>query len=453
MALAMGAVLLLMGWLLYKGVEAGIVEEDHARLRHAAQQIRMLIRAADDGAGGPHELAQRLADFGGIHPGLTVSFAEPPSSASPDPAAPRWLRDPPMEAPTRSTDADGALIEAIHLRVDRASPLPPIHVQVALPAEPRTQRLRSFMHLLVGVGLAGFVLVAVLSWTVARLGLRRVGLLSREARRAGEGSRLSMAHADAELEGLVTAFNQALDQLDNAFQQMEGFSADVAHELRSPLATLISGTQLTLAADDRSADELRDALASNLEDLERLKALVNDMLFLARADQGERAQRLERVDLAQLADTTIEYCSALFDDAGAQVAREGSASAVCNPALIRRAMVNLLSNAARHARGERRVVLRLTASPGKVRIGVFNTGEPLPADIANRMFDRFFRAERADARPHEGHGLGLAIVRAVARMHGGSVFAQVGPDGNTIGLDIPGALATGQRRLREREDA
>lgn len=451
LTLVMAAVFLTMGWLLYKGVETDLIEEDHARLRDAARLVRTFILETDEGAREWPALEQRLVDLQRLRPALVITIAESAWPGGQDSTAPRWLREAPVDLPTRSMNEEGASIDVIRMRVDRALPLPPIHVQLAMPLEFRAQRLRGHRNLLLGVGLTGLLLAAALSSAITRLGLRRVRLLSQEARRAANGSRLSMTHVDAELVDLVAAFNHALEHLETAVQQMEGFSADVAHELRSPLAVLISGTQLTLA-EDRGIDELREALASNLEDLERLKALVNDMLFLARADQGERAQSLERVDLAQLADTTLEYCSALFDDAGVHVMREGSASAVCNAALIRRAMVNLLSNAARHAGGKQRVVLRLAALPGKVRIWVFNTGEPLPADISARMFDRFFRADRMHARPHEGHGLGLTIVRAVARMHGGVVFAQAESDGNAIGLEIPGALASGQRRLREREN-
>jgi len=449
--LAVGVVFLAMGWLLYKSTEADMIEEDHALLRSAAQRVRTLMRESDEAASEQRLLDQRLSDLKHLRPDLVISMAASAWLSEQNSTASRLLREAPVDVPSQTTDEHGAFIDAIHLRVDRASPLPPVHVQLALPIEARAQRLRAYKRTLWGVGLAGILMTTALSVMVTRWGLRRIRLLSQEARRTAGGSRLPMAHVDSELADLVAAFNHVLDQLETTSQQMEGFSADVAHELRSPLTLLISGTQLTLV-QDRSASELREALASNLEDLERLKALVNDMLFLARADQGERAQSLERVDLAQLADTTIEYCSALFDDAGVQVAREGSVSAVCNPALIRRAMVNLLSNAARHASGERRVVLHLTALPGKVRMGVFSSGEPLPADVSARIFDRFFRADRIHARPHEGHGLGLAIVRAVARMHGGTVFVQAGPEGNMIGLEIPGALATGQRRLREREN-
>ncbi len=302
-------------------------------------------------------------------------------------------------------------------------------------------------HILLAAVCAGTVLAAALAMLAMRWSTRRLRQLSREAHAAGEGGRLSTTGVDAELLELVQAFNGALDQREAAQRQSEAFSADVAHELRSPLATLIGGTQLALSRE-RTAQELREALESNLEELERLKKLVNDMLFLARADRGERAQSLERADLGTLADAMLDYCGALLDEAGLTAVRIGSASAVCNEALVRRAMANLLSNAIRHAQGGRPVELHLAALPGKVRVWVFNAGEPIPPDVAARMFDRFFRANAARSEHTTRHGLGLAIVHAIARMHGGSVFVQTQADGNAIGFEIPSALASGQVRVR-----
>lgn len=314
----------------------------------------------------------------------------------------------------------------------------------------RRQRLDAYRRVLLAAGGAGVLTVTLLGARMLRSRLRELERLSADARRAPWGVRLSPAQVDAELVGLVDALNETRDQLDQAHGRSEGFCADVAHELRSPLATLIGGMQVMLSAP-RSASELREALASNLEELEQLKILVNDMLFLARADHGERAQELACADLAELADATLEYCQALADDAGARLLRRGAASAVCNAGLMRRAMANLVSNAIRHAGGERRVELHVEATPDRVRVWVFNTGEPLPDDVRARMFDRFFRAGPAHADRGERHGLGLAIVQAIARMHGGGAFAAAEAGGNAVGLEIPGALATAQHRVPEPE--
>ncbi|MFQ6687097.1 two-component sensor histidine kinase, partial [Bordetella pertussis] len=158
--------------------------------------------------------------------------------------------------------------------------------------------------------------------------------------------RLPVVGIDRELSDLVASFNRTLDRLQEAYQKMEGFNADVAHELRTPLATLINGAQVTLSSP-RSAEELREALTSNLEELEDLKTLVNDMLFLARADRGEQAADLAPARLEQEALRVAEYFEATLEAQALHVAVQGSATCAANPGLVRRALANLLANAIR----------------------------------------------------------------------------------------------------------
>ena len=148
----------------------------------------------------------------------------------------------------------------------------------------------------------------------------------------------------------TVAFNGALGRLEDAYQQLEAFNADVAHELRTPLANLIGGTQVALSRP-RSAAEFQETLQSNLEELERLRSIVNDMLFLARADQGEAATGLTAADVAHEVEMTIEFFEPLLDETGTTVAIEGElrAQATMNIALFRRALSNLLQNAIEHS--------------------------------------------------------------------------------------------------------
>ena len=217
---------------------------------------------------------------------------------------------------------------------------------------------------------------------------------------------------------------------------MEAFNANVAHELRTSLATVINGAQVLLS-DRRSAEELAYGLASTLEDLEQMNALVNDMLFLARADQGDRAQGIEPVDLGIEADRSLRFCDALLHEAGITARRAGTTIASCNPALIRRAVVNLVVNALRYTPRGAELVVEVEQASGRVRLTVFNPGAEIPAGVRARMFDRFFRADTAPSGTSSGQGLGLAIVAAIARMHGGRVLAAYTGSGNRIGLEFP----------------
>jgi two-component system heavy metal sensor histidine kinase CusS len=238
------------------------------------------------------------------------------------------------------------------------------------------------------------------------------------------------------VEDLVRGFNAALDRVEAAYRQMEAFNGDVAHELRTPLSSLINAAEVTLAGQ-RSAEELREAFGGQLEDLEHLKELINDMLFIARADEGELAPDRQVVSLAAEAKTTLDYYEAALDDAGLTATIEGDATVVGNPRLIRRALSNLLSNAIKHTPRGEGIRVRLRIEDGQSVIEVFSPGPAIPADVQARMFDRFFRADEARSHSGASHGLGLAIVKAVAAMHRGLVFVRAESQGNSIGLKIP----------------
>jgi two-component system heavy metal sensor histidine kinase CusS len=237
----------------------------------------------------------------------------------------------------------------------------------------------------------------------------------------------------------VLGFNQALDRVEIAYRQMESFNADVAHELRTPLATLINAAEVTLAVQ-RSPDALRETLAESLEELEQLKGLVNDMLFLARADQGGQAHGTGRVGLSDEARKTAEFYEALLSDTGLAIVIDGDAIVHCNAGLIRRALSNLLSNAIKQTGRGGTIRFGLRVERGFGVVEVTNPGAPIPDEIRTRMFDRFFRADPARSHRHAGHGLGLAIVRAIVEMHRGDVFARSDTSGNTVGFRIPVAL-------------
>ncbi len=336
--------------------------------------------------------------------------------------------------------ANGASFDTVQAVLGTDSPWPGGRVVLGLDSRPRDEMLARHRNSLIGVCVLGIVLAAGLSFIAAWRGLAPVKRLSLQARSITAHSlsvRLVDGQDATELEGLIEAFNAVLDRLETAYRQVEAFSANVAHELRTPLASLVSGSQVMLSGV-RTASELKEAIASNLEDLQQMSQLVNDMLFLARADQGDRAQGLERTDLAAEADRTLKYCEPLLEHGGLTATRVGAASIDCNPALLRRALVNLLVNAIRHTYRGQHIEVAIEVLPAGARLSVKNPGLPIPERIKAHMFDRFFRADDARARTGESHGLGLTIVAAIARMHGGSVFAEYGGGANCVGFVIPG---------------
>ena len=245
--------------------------------------------------------------------------------------------------------------------------------------------------------------VMLAAWAVRR-SMAPARRLSEQAARIQPDNlapRLPLQDTDRELQDFVRSFNRTLDRLQSAYQQMEGFNADVAHELRTPLATLINGTQVMLSSP-RDAAELRDALESNLEVLEDLKTMVNDMLFLARADRGERAADLSAISLAAEARRVAEYYDAALEERGIRLRCEGDAAVAANPGLVRRALANLISNAIKATPAGHEILLRCRPSPA-ARVEVRNPGSIAPADLPASST---VSSARAGPCPRtEGHGL------------------------------------------------
>ncbi|MEJ8826488.1 heavy metal sensor histidine kinase [Variovorax humicola] len=315
---------------------------------------------------------------------------------------------------------------------------PAVRFIAGVDAEPFNITLRTFETAVLVLTLLGTALSAALGYWIARIGLAPVQRLSADAQRIGpdnRAQRLQLPALPGELADLGASFNAALDRLDVAYRQLATFSDDVAHELRTPLANLIGQTQVALARE-RNADALREVLQSDLEELERLRAIVADMLFLARAEQGVRARDLVASSIAQEVGKTIEFLDLLLDEAGMTVQVEGDAVAPIQTSLFRRALTNLLQNAIQHSRPGSHVRVRITQGERSAEVAFSNPSAPIEADHLPRLFDRFYRVDTSRRNSGENHGLGLAIVKAVAVMHNGTVFARSEGGMTTVGFSV-----------------
>jgi len=337
----------------------------------------------------------------------------------------------------RLRTGDGWDMRGMRLTID--SPvLAGAELIVAVNIRPSVQFLYAFataLLLICALWVGGTVVLS--AWAVRR-SLAPIRRLSDQAARIQPDNlavRLPERGIDRELREFTHSFNSTLDRLQAAYQQMEGFNADVAHELRTPLATLINGTEVTLSSA-RSVEELKELLGSNLEELQGLTALVNDMLFLARADGGELAQDLQEVQLREVATRVAEFYEASWEEAGLSIAIHGGGVVRANPRLLRRALANLLSNAIKASPPGQTIDIFCGGGGGEGEIRVRNVGSPIDPEALPRIFDRFFRADSARSGRAEGHGLGLAIVAAIARMHGGSAFANSDKSGTEVAITI-----------------
>jgi two-component system heavy metal sensor histidine kinase CusS len=320
---------------------------------------------------------------------------------------------------------DGVRLAGRQLRLAAPGILAGATVTIAIDMRAHQQLLHAHDFALLLISGIGVSITIALSALAAHRGLAPVAALSAQASRITPEAmsvRLPLDQADRELKSLVLAFNQVLDRLAEAYEQMEGFNADVAHELRTPLAVLINGTQIALSSE-RPTYELRETLVSNLEELEHMKRLINDMLFLAQADKGQTAEEMASISLAAEARGVAEYVEAVLEERHIRLNIEGDATARGSGRLLRRALLNLVSNALRYTADSGTVTIRIARVDAGVRVSVRNAGEPIAPQDLPRIFDRFYRTDSARGARGERLGLGLAIVRAIARMHGGRTFA------------------------------
>lgn len=278
------------------------------------------------------------------------------------------------------------------------------------------------------------LLIAVVgAWLTARSGLRPlrrfVDVTSSVSSQSLAG-RIDVKGIPSELRELASSFNSMLIRIDEGMTRLTQFSGDLAHEMRTPVATLLGRTQVTLS-QTRDVEALRDTLASNVEELERLTRLIADMLFLAQSEQDKRSLNREMVQLDAEAALIAEFLLEIAQDRQVKIEVTGNASVSANRLLVQRAITNLLSNAIRHARPMTTIEVIIEQSQTMATLSVVNVGSAIANTDLLRIFERFYRVDADRSRDSGGAGLGLAIVRSIMKMHDGTVVAESSADGHT----------------------
>lgn len=275
---------------------------------------------------------------------------------------------------------------------------------------------------------AGTLLACLISVIVARLAvqqghapLRRISAQMRDMTTERLDVRLDPQQVPVELSDLVIAFNAMLMRIEQTFQRLRNVSADIAHELRTPVTNLTTHTQVALSKA-RDVDAYREVLYSNLEEFERMGTMISDMLFLAQAEQGLLRQASADVNVASEVQELFEYFEAWAEDRTVGLQLQGSAGAIRGDRpMLRRALSNLISNAIRYTPSGQSVTVSVSQSGSRVTIEVCNPGPEIKAEHLPHLFDRFYRVDPSRQRRGEGAGLGLAIVKSIVESHGGSV--------------------------------
>jgi two-component system heavy metal sensor histidine kinase CusS len=425
-------------------IDAHFIEQDTHEMRGKLELGQRLLQKAgtdgtpetlpwqfDDALIGHHHLALALYTGGQRSYAFGVADFPPALLAA---AAPQ-----PAQARLHSWDQNGVHYRGLALHVAATAGGPDHILAVAIETSHHRDFIDSFRATLWLVLICTGLVAAALGWAVARAGLaplRQIAHLAGQINAERLHERLPYERVPPELIELATAFNAMLDRLKDSFERLSAFSADLAHEMRTPVSNLMMQTQVMLS-QARAAAEYRDVLASNLEEYERLARTIADMLFLAKAENGLVMPSRETVDLAAEVAELFDFYEALADEGGVRLVAAGAARVPGDRLMLRRAVSNLLSNAIRHTPAGGTVEVRIGESDGYVVLAVENPGPPLAPEHLPRLFDRFYRADPARRENAEGNGLGLAITRAIVRAHGGEATAQATATGIRFELRLP----------------
>lgn len=327
-----------------------------------------------------------------------------------------------MESDLRS----GMSLEGVPLRAASAQILSggtEIHLVAAHVMAKEMAMLATFRQRLYAAVTLAFVATALLGYLLLRRGLRplrRMAAHAADITPARLDSRLDGKDTPVELLQLSEAFNAMLDRLADGYQRLMQFSADLAHEIRTPVGSLMGHCQVALR-QTRSVDDYQALLASNLEELERISRLVESILFLARADEAQSALLRQPLNIEDEMQRVAGYFEGLAEERQLTIHMAGSGTLNADPILLRRALSNLVANAIRYADEGSEVLVRVEQRQNEWLIQVENQGPVLATATLTKLFDRFYRGDASRHQSSDSNGLGLAIVAAIMHLHGGRV--------------------------------
>lgn len=443
-ALAMAAVLAASGWFLYARLGSHLETALNHELQVRAQDLAALVRQPDASLAGdaranlvePGESYAQLLDADGRVVDATrplgrdaVIGAIVLKRAAQGPTFADLPSVPGLDEPSR----------VLAVPVRRAGR--PLVLVVGATKQDRAETLASFRDELLIAGPIALVLASVIGYLLAGLSLRQVESMRRRAAAISAetpGERLPVPSTGDEVERLGTTLNEMLARLEGALERERDFVADAGHELRTPLALLRTELELALR-HARSPDELRAAVQSASQEVDRLAQLAEDLLLIARSDRGKLALKLETLPADELLDAVVTRFQWRADEAKRQLTHESRPDARIRGDRLRleQALANLVDNALRY--GEGRVRLDTITANGRVELHVRDDGRGFPPQFLDRAFERFTRPRVG--RDRAGTGLGLSIVRAIAEAHGGEAHAANCSDG---GADVWLALPAGR---------
>lgn len=423
---------------LYDALRAGLYAADQGRLETYVRSLqRMLLKLdSDDLMEAQPKWQERVLenpDFRSrILDGNRVLAVTPdmPVPAERFPAAPADIDR--FPASTQWTDADGTpyRLTAALGELDSAKRLPR-RIQAAMDVSQTEETIAHYRWRALLMLALGTLASTLLGYAISQRGLRPLVVISQHTEQVTAqdlGRRIAAHGWPIELRTLASHFDAMLERLERSFDQLSRFSADIAHELRGPVNNLVGATDLMLARE-RTVDEYRELLGSNLEELDRLARMIDSMLFMARVESHHIRLVLQPLDAAHEMQAVAALFEAWAEERNSPIRCHGSGTFRADVMLVRRALSNLVSNALKYGATPAGIDLYAHVSGTQVVMTVRDYGAGVADVHAAHLFERFFRGETARSRDTEGTGLGLSIVQSIMDLHQGRVEFRPGEAG------------------------
>ncbi|HUL17574.1 MAG TPA: heavy metal sensor histidine kinase [Terriglobales bacterium] len=316
-------------------------------------------------------------------------------------------------------------------------------IQVAIDVSQKEDLLARYRSWFGVILLGSLVIFPLVGYQIACQGIRPVEEIATTARHISSTNlheRILPEGYPSELASLARTFNQMLDRLEDSFDRISRFTADIAHDLRTPVNNIRGEAEVALARA-RTVEEYRDVLGSCLEEAVRLSDLISDLLFLARAESPPAHLHWARVDVCEMLSSVRDYYEGAAADGGISLTAANGLDPVMvemDRMLMQRAVANLVANAVAHTPSGGSVVLQAESEGDSIRISVADTGGGIPPEALPRVFDRFFRVDQSRSQVSGGTGLGLSIVQSIMVLHGGNAEIASQPGlGTRVTLHLP----------------
>ncbi len=327
-------------------------------------------------------------------------------------------------------------------------------IQLALDVTQEQLMLARYRRWLGLVLFCGILFSAAAGGWIARRSMRPLEEITAATQRITAtqlNERISPRSWPKELTALATAFDQMLGRLEESFSRLCQFSADLAHELRTPINNMMGEAEVALSRS-RTQEDYRQVLESSLEESNRLARMIDSLLFLARAENAETEIQRAALEAEDEMRAVLDFYENLAEEQGVKLETSGRASLQADQILLRRVLGNLISNALDYTPRGGTIRVRACRRPDDwVEIRVSDTGSGIPSKHLFRIFDRFYRADPARTRHTQGTGLGLAIVKSIMTLHGGSVSVESEEGrGATFILHFPPSGPSGGIRFEPR---